>query len=124
METTEKSAERMVANSTNRSRNGSDLSDLCVRRPAGQQAVDGKLHVPGARLADLAHGGDQGQHTAGDVLALLKLALGDGAVPKAHAVLAQDGLYTLRGDRRSFQSMRCGVFSRFSLFGGHPETFS
>ena len=35
METTEKSAERMVVKSTNRSRNG---SDLCVRQPTDQKA--------------------------------------------------------------------------------------
>ena len=44
-------------------------------------------------LTDVVHAGDQREHPPGDVFALFKLAFGDGAVCKAHAVLPQNGLH-------------------------------
>ena len=53
---------------------------------AGQQSADGELHVRRAVVADLVHLWEKGQHPPCDVLALFKLALGNGAVGKTHAV--------------------------------------
>ena len=65
----------------------------CRKKASGQQTVDGEFHVRRAALAYLADAGDDGQHPAGDVLALFKFAFGDGAVRKANAVPPQYGLH-------------------------------
>ena len=59
---------------------------------ARQQPRDRKFYVGRAPALDLAHGADQPQHPPGNILALFKLALGDGAVRQADAVFAQHGL--------------------------------
>ena len=66
---------------------------------AGQQSADGELHVRRAVVADLVHLREKGQHPAGDVLALFKLALGNGAVGKTHTVPPQ---YCLHGETEGF----------------------
>ena len=58
-----------------------------------QQTVDGELHVRRAALVNFADAGEDGQHPAGDVLALFKFAFGNGAVRKTHAVPPQYGLH-------------------------------
>ena len=60
---------------------------------AGQQSTDGELHIRRAPVADLVQLWEKGQHPTGHVLPLFKLALGDGAVRKTHAVPPQHRLH-------------------------------
>ena len=66
---------------------------------AGQQSTDGELHVRRAAVADLVQLWEKGQHPTGHVLPLFKLALGDGAVRKSHAVPPQ---HRLHGETEGF----------------------
>ena len=66
---------------------------------AGQQSTGGELHVRRAAVADLVQLWEKDQHPTGHVLPLFKLALGDGAVRKSHAVPPQ---YRLHGETEGF----------------------
>ena len=56
---------------------------------ADQQADEGKLDIRRSLLLNVALAGHQVQHPPGDVLALFKLALRDGALRQGHAVPPQ-----------------------------------
>ena len=66
---------------------------------AGQKSADGELHVRRAPVADLVQLREKGQHPSGDVRALFKFALGNGAVGKTHTVPPQ---YCLHGETEGF----------------------
>lgn len=66
---------------------------------AGQKPADGELHVRRAPVADLVQLREKGQHPSGDVRALFKFALGNGAVGKTHTVPPQ---YCLHGETEGF----------------------
>ena len=55
----------------------------------GQQTTGGKLNIRCSPALDFSHVGDQGQHPLGYILALFKLALGQGAVRQAHPIGSQ-----------------------------------
>ena len=64
----------------------------CQQAPR-QQTADGELDVRRAAAADVIHALHKGEHPRRDILAFFKLAFGDGAVGKAHAVPPEDGLH-------------------------------